>query len=71
MPPKTGEMAIAAIFMPGTWVSMPNLALPSTFSGVSSRLAGVPISVKSLGCFSVTLSRAGTGNNAAASTSSP
>ena len=36
--------------------SMPNCARPLTFSGMSRRLAGVPISVKSFGSFSATLS---------------
>ncbi len=68
-PPKTGQAATVANFMPGIIASMPNLALPFTLSGVSRRLAGVPMSVKSLGSFSATLS--GTGNFAAASTRAP
>jgi len=71
LPPSTGEMAMAAIVIPSNLVSMPNSARPSTLSGVSSRLAGVPINVKSFSCFSGTLSRAGTGRVAAASANSP
>ena len=55
--------------MPGIIASMPNTALPFTLSGVSMRLAGVPISVKSFGSLSATFS--GTGSFAAASASSP
>jgi hypothetical protein len=69
LPPNTGQAATAANFMPGIIASMPNLAVPFTFSGVSRRLAGVPISVKSLGSLSSTLS--GTGSFAAASTRAP
>jgi hypothetical protein len=47
VPPKTGQIAMAAIFMPGSWTSIPYFVLPLTLSGVSSRLAGVPISLKS------------------------
>ena len=71
LPPNTGEIAIAATFIPGSLVSMPNSARPLTLSGVSSRLAEVPIRVKSFGSFSATLSGAGTGRAAAASTNSP
>jgi hypothetical protein len=42
-------MATAAIFMPGSRVSMPNIAVPLTLAGVSRRLPGVPIRVKSFG----------------------
>jgi hypothetical protein len=70
-PPNTGEMAIAAIPIPGSLVSMPYAARPLTLSGASSRLAGVPIRVKSFGSFSATLSGAGTGRAAAASARSP
>ena len=55
--------------MPGIITSMPKTALPFTLSGVSMRLAGVPISVKSLGSLSATFS--GVGSFAAASASSP
>jgi len=61
--------ATAAIFMPGTLTSIPYTALPFTLSGVSRRLAGVPISLKSRGSLRSTLS--GTGRVAAVSTSAP
>ena len=68
-PPNTGDCASVAIFTPGGRASMPNTALPLTFAGVSSRLAGVPISLKSSGRFSVTFS--GTGRAAASRASAP
>ena len=40
--------------MPGSLTSMPYSAVPLTLSGVSSRLAGVPISLKSFGSLSAT-----------------
>ena len=61
---KAGEMAIATNFIPGILASMPNCALPLTLSAESKRLTGVPIRVKSFGCFSATLSGAGNGNAA-------
>src|SRR5262245_63275513 len=48
---------------------MPYSALPFTFAGVSSRLAGVPISLKSFGSFKATC--AGTGSRAAFSARAP
>src|SRR6266478_8422133 len=45
------------------------MAVPLTFCGVSRRLAGVPISLKSSGRLSATLS--GTGRRAASTASSP
>src|SRR5215470_15859190 len=71
LPPNTSEIAIAAIFMFGTLTSIPNCARPLTLSGASKRLADVPMSVKSFGSFSITVSVVGTGSFAAASTSSP
>lgn len=71
LPPNAGDIASAAIFMPGTSTSMPNIARPFTLSGVSSRLARVPMSLKSFGSFNGTLAAAGTGSDAAASTSDP
>ena len=58
-----------ATFIPGNRTSMPNWAVPFTFAGVSSRLAGVPISLKSFGSLSATC--AGTGSVAAFSASAP
>jgi len=69
LPPSTGLAATVAIFIPGSRTSMPYCALPFTLSGVSSRFAGVPISVKSFGSLSGTLS--GTGSLAAFSASAP
>src|SRR5439155_373266 len=69
LPPNTGQPATAANFMPGSRTSMPNCAVPSTLSGVSSRFTDVPISLKSFGSLSVT-SR-GTGRRAARSTRAP
>jgi hypothetical protein len=68
-PPNTGQAATAATFMPGSRTSQPNGAEPSTLAGVSSRFAGVPISVKSFGSLSVT--PPGTGRRAAAATRAP
>ncbi len=48
---------------------MPKMAVPLTFAGVSRRLAGVPMSLKSSGRLSATLS--GTGIPAASAASSP
>jgi hypothetical protein len=69
LPPTTGLAMTVAIFIPGNRTSMPNCAVPFTFAGVSSRLAGVPISVKSFG--SLSLICAGTGSFAALSASAP
>src|SRR5881397_1217102 len=69
LPPNTGQAATAANFMPGSRTSMPNCAVPSTLSGVSSRFAGVPISLKSLGSLRATA--LGTGRSAARSTRAP
>ncbi len=69
LPPSTGLAATVAIFIPGSRTSMPYCAWPFTLSGVSSRFAGVPISVKSLGSLSATFS--GTGTLAAFSASAP
>ena len=69
MPPNTGDAATVAIFMPGTFTSMPNTAVPFTFPATSSRLAGVPMMRKALGSLSCT--SVGTGSFAAASTRSP
>ena len=67
----TTKIAIAATFIPGCFVSIPNSAWPLTLSGVSNRLAGVPIRVKSFGSFSTKLSGVGTGRAAAASPNCP
>src|SRR5262249_28107725 len=48
-PPKTGDCTRFAIFTPGGRTSIPKTAAPLTFAGVSRRLAGVPISLKSCG----------------------
>ena len=54
LPPNTGDTATEANLIPGSCTSMPNLAVPLTFSGESSRFAGVPMSLKSFGSLSVT-----------------
>ena len=64
-----GQAATVAIFIPGTFTSMLNWALPLTLSWLSRRLAGVPISLKSFGSLSATWS--GTGKVAALSTRAP
>jgi len=69
LPPNTGLSASVAIFSPGSRTSMLYTAVPFTFAGVSSRFAGVPISLKSLGSLSATFS--GTGSLAACSASAP
>src|SRR6267143_1121736 len=69
LPPKVGEAATTANFIPGSRVSMPNFALPLTLPVVSRRRCGVPINLKSAGSLSATFS--GTGSFAAASTSAP
>jgi hypothetical protein len=69
LPPTTGHAATVATFIPGRRTSIPYTVVPLTFAGVSSRLAGVPISVKSFGSLSVTC--AGTGSFAALSASAP
>ncbi len=69
LPPRTGLAATVAISIPGSRTSIPYCAVPFTLLGVSRRLAGVPISVKSFGSLSVTLS--GTGSAAAWAASTP
>lgn len=69
LPPNTGHCAIAASFMPGTFTSIAYCAEPSSFSRVSSRGSGLPISVHSAGVFSVTC--LGTGSAAASVASAP
>src|SRR5581483_9282831 len=68
LPPRIGHAATVAIFIPGIWTSMPNMALPLTLSGPSNRFAEVPISRYSSGFLSGTFS--GTGSLAALSASS-
>ena len=69
LPPTTGLAATVAIFIPGRRTSMPYRVVPFTFAGVSRRLAGVPISLKSFGSFSATCF--GTGSFAAFSANAP
>ena len=69
LPPTTGLAATVAMFIPGSRTSIPNCAVPFTFAGVSSRLAGVPISLNSRGSLSTTW--AGTGKVAALSARAP
>src|SRR5437762_10646889 len=69
MPPNTGHRSIDAISIPGTLTSIPNTALPSTFTGVSSRGVRVPSRRKSFGSLSGT--SVGTGSLAARAASLP
>lgn len=50
--PKIGGRAITDVSIPGSLTSIPNTALPFNFSGVSSRLMGLPISLYVFGSFS-------------------
>jgi len=59
VPPNTGQLTIAAYFMPGRRTSRPNTAVPSIFSGESMRFADVPTSPKSFGSLSGTFCGAG------------
>ena len=54
LPPKTGGRATTATSIPGSVMSSPKTAVPSTFDGVSSRFVGLPMSLKSLGSLSAT-----------------
>jgi hypothetical protein len=67
--PKTGGRAISAVSIPGTRASRPNVAVPVTFSRLSSRFAGFPMSFHWEGSFNGT--SFGTGIRAALSTSWP
>ena len=69
MPPNTGQVATVAKRMPGSLTSMLYCAVPFTLAGASRRLAGVPISLNSVGPRRATVS--GTGRVAAVSTSAP
>jgi len=59
LPPNTGERSTTAVSRPSNWMSMPNLALPVIFSGVSRRLVALPISFQSFGSRSFSVSSAG------------
>ena len=52
--PKIGGRATTAASIPGILTSIPKTALPFTFSEVSSRFTGLPISLNVLGSFSAT-----------------
>ena len=67
--PSTGARATTAISTPSVCASIPNPAVPFTLPLRSSRLTGLPMSLKSFGSLSVTFS--GTGIAAAATVSSP
>ncbi len=69
LPPITGHAATVAIFMPGTWMSIPNTAVPLTLDGVSSRRGLVPISLNWDASFNATLG--GTGSSAARLANAP
>jgi hypothetical protein len=49
LPPNTGDCASVAIFMPGTWTSMPNGAVPRTLPALSSRRWSLPITFQAEG----------------------
>jgi hypothetical protein len=68
-PPSVGGCASAAYSMLGSFTSMPKMALPSTFDGVSLRFCAWPMMVNSPGDFRGT--SLGTGSFAAASATSP
>ena len=42
LPPNTGQRTTRAMSMPGSFTSMPNTAVPLTFSGMSSRGSDLP-----------------------------
>jgi hypothetical protein len=67
--PNTGGCATTAVRRSLRFTSMPNCALPSTFSAESRRRVGLPTSLNDLGSLSVTW--AGTATFAAASASCP
>ena len=69
VPPNTGDAATVATFMPGTFTSMPYIAVPLTLPATSRRLAGVPMMRNLLG--SLSLTSVGTGSFAASSTRAP
>ena len=54
LPPKNGERATTAVACPGADVDAEE-GRAVDFSGVSSRLVGLPMSFKSFGSFSVTV----------------
>ncbi len=54
LPPKTGDRAIRAVFIPGICTSIANCAWPVTFCGESRRLVALPRIFQSLRSFSAT-----------------
>src|SRR5881296_3846950 len=69
LPPNTGQRAITATSIPGTFTSIPNWALPSTLGGVSRRRTRVPRIFQSFASLSGT--SAGAGSAAALAASFP
>ena len=69
VPPWVGHALTVAIFIPGTFTSMPNSVAPTTLSGESTRRSGFPMSVNAAGSLSATL--AGTAKAPAAFASAP
>jgi hypothetical protein len=67
--PNTGARATTAVSSPSNCTSMPNLARPVIFSGVSSRRVRLPMSFQSLGSLSGTVF--GAASLEAASANSP
>jgi hypothetical protein len=60
--PNVGGLAMTAVNMPGRMTSMPNVALPVTLIGLSSRRCGLPIYLKVDGSLSVTVVGSGSGS---------
>ena len=54
LPPKRGGRAITAVSMPGSAMSMVNIAWPRDLARESVRRTSLPISLKSFGSFSST-----------------
>jgi hypothetical protein len=69
LPPRVGHALTVAIFMPGTFASIPNCVAPTTLSGESIRRRGLPISVNAAGSLSATFG--GIGSVPAAFASAP
>ena len=59
LPPKVGDCASTANFIPGSRVSMPNFALPLTLPAVSRRRCGFPIELELRGLLERDLLRHG------------
>ena len=71
LPPATGHWAKVAYSMPGRVTSMPKIGSPLTILGLSKPRTELPMILKVLGSFSVTVLRSGAGIEAAFSASWP